>query len=593
VFAWVLVLVVAIVGATIGTIAVVFDRSTRARLADESVRSREVALDLDADRQSLHRQECRVVAEEPRLKAVVATEDVARETILDAVRTLAKTLHAGVFVIVDAEGRLIADAAAPDAEGFELKDRPVVAKALETGEHVGLWVADGKVYQVSGCRLEFGARVVGALVVGHLIDDAFAAMVAKHTGGELIVTIDDAAATKLPEGVGTAEVAYALAQVRGGEREVSLGGTRWFAQIVAAPGYQGEHRVEYLLLRSIDEALAPARRVVRLLLLLLAGAALATLVLAFALSRRLSRPIDALVARTHAIARGDLTPRPIAGPTEVRSLGVAMDRMAKEIDDSRKQLADQERLARELEIAARIQLSILPRNLAVEGLEIAAKMMTATEVGGDYYDVRAVEDGCWIAMGDVSGHGLTAGLVMMMVQTGVATLVRANPDARPRDLVDSLNAVLYENIHDRLEAERHMTLSLLRYRRGGDIVLAGAHMDGIAWRKATGQTELLGTPGTFLAITQDIDQVNQEAQWSLGDGDVLVLLTDGVTEAEDAGGRQFEYGGVTRIVEAHATESVEKIRDAVFSALTKHSPTLADDATIMVLRYVAGGKTNT
>jgi sigma-B regulation protein RsbU (phosphoserine phosphatase) len=142
VFLWVLILVVAIVGATIGTIAIVFDRSTRTRLAEELERSREVALDLDKNRQSLHKQECKVVAEEPRLKAVVATEDVARETILDAVRTLASTLDAGVFVIVDAEGRLIADSAAPDAEGFDLKDRDVVAKALATGElQSGLWVA--------------------------------------------------------------------------------------------------------------------------------------------------------------------------------------------------------------------------------------------------------------------------------------------------------------------------------------------------------------------------------------------------------------------------------------------------------------------
>ncbi|MDB4964238.1 MAG: uncharacterized protein JWP01_4237 [Myxococcales bacterium] len=593
VFLWVLVLVVAILGAAIGTIAIVFDRSTRARVAEELVRSREVALDLHANRQSLHEQECRVVAEEPRLKAVVATEDVARETILDAVRTLATTLDAGVFVIVDAEGKLIADSAAPDAEGFSLADRPVVAKALETGAHAGLWIADGKAYQVQGCRLEFGARVVGALVVGHALDDAFSNTVSKHTGGEMIVAIDGVPVTQLTSDITAAEVPKAIEQIRAGAREVTLGDATWFAQLVPVPGYQGEHKADYLILRSIDAALAPARRIVRILLLVLAGAALATLLLALTLARRLSRPIDALVARTQAIARGDLTARPIGGPTEVQSLGVAMDRMALEIDESRKQLADKERLARELEIAARIQTSILPRNLEVDGLQIAAKMVTATEVGGDYYDVVAFEDGAWIAVGDVSGHGLTAGLVMMMVQTGVATLVRAQPDASPKNVIRALNTVLYENVHDRLEAERHMTLSLLRYRRGGDIVVAGAHMDAIVWRAATGTTELLGTPGTFLAITQDIDQINHESSWQLGADDLLILLTDGVTEAEDAAGTPFDYRGVTQVVEALATEPVEKIRDAVFSALLHHSPTLADDATIMVLRYVARGKTDT
>jgi len=594
VFLWVLILVVAIVGATIGTIAVVFDRSTRTRLAEEQDRSREVALDLDQNRQASHKQECRVVAEEPRLKAVVATEDVARDTILDAVRTLAATLKADIFVIVDAEGRLIADSAAPEAEGFDLTDRPVVAQALATGEQqAGLWIADGKAYQVAGCRLEFGARVVGALVIGHALDDAFASAVAKHTGGELIFAIDGAPVTQLTAEITAAEVPPAIEQVRAGRREVTLGDTTWFAQLVAVPGSQGDHVVEYFMLRSIDRALAPARRIVRLLLLLLAGAALATLIVALALARRLSRPIDALVARTQAIAGGDLAPRPTLGPTEVRSLGAAMDKMAGELDESRKQLAEKERLKGELEIAARIQTSILPRDLTVSGLEIAAKMMTATEVGGDYYDVIAVDDGCWIAVGDVSGHGLTAGLVMMMVQTGVASLVRAQPDANPKDVLRALNTVLYENVHDRLEAERHMTLSLMRYRRGGDIVVAGAHMDAIVWRAATKKTETLGTPGTFLAITQDIDHVNQEVSWQIGDGDLMVLLTDGVTEAENASGAAFDYAGVARVVEDHATQSVEKIRDALCVALREHSPTLVDDATILVLRYVGLGTVDT
>src|SRR5690606_33148115 len=157
-------------------------------------------------------------------------------------------------------------------------------------------------------------------------------------------------------------------------------------------------------------------------------------------------------------------------------------------------------------------------------LEIAAGMMTATEVGGDYYDVLPIEDGCWIAVGDASGHGLTAGLVMMMAQTGVATLVRADPAAKPSAVSKTLNRALFENVHDRLDAERHMTLSLARYHESGTLQLAGAHMDAVCWRAATQKTELLGTKGTFLAITDDIDHVNVEQTWQLHRGDLLVLL---------------------------------------------------------------------
>ncbi|HVK88384.1 MAG TPA: SpoIIE family protein phosphatase [Kofleriaceae bacterium] len=589
-FLWVLGLVIVLLGATIGTIAFGFDRATRERLAQESARSREVTLDLHADRYSLYRQECRVVAEEPRLKAVVATEEIERATVLDAVRELAKTLDAGVFLIVDADGNLIADSAHPEEAGGSMREQAVVAASLEKGESTGVWVTENKVFQVAGCRLEFGARVVGALVVGHAIDDKFVDTVEKHTGGEVIVALEKAAVSKTPDDVGAAEVAAAIDAVEAGRREVSAGGQEWFAQVVAIPGTSEGTHAHYVLLRSIDEALAPARRAIRFLAILVGVALVLTAVLALGLARRLSRPIDALVARTQAIAHGDLTPRPTAGPTEVRALGAAMDKMTTELDTSRRALADKERLARELEIAARIQTSILPRNLDVEGLEIAAKMMTATEVGGDYYDVLPVEDGCWIAVGDASGHGLTAGLVMMMVQTGVATLVHAQPDANPKDVVRAINGVLYDNIHERLEAERHMTLSLLRYRRGGDLRIAGAHMDGIVWRAATKTIELLATPGTFLAITQDIDHVNQEATWQLHDGDLLVLLTDGVTEAENAAGASFDYQGVTRIVEERCGEPVAAIRDALFAALIRHSPALEDDATIMVLRYAAAGR---
>jgi phosphoserine phosphatase RsbU/P len=592
VFLWVLLLVVAVVGATIGTIAYVFDRSTRARVASDLARSRVVTLDLHASRASLLRQECRVVAEEPRLKAVVATEDVARDTIIDAVRTLADTLRAGVFVIVDADGNLIADNAAPEEAGFALGDRPVVADALAKGEQSGVWLADTKAFQVQGCRLEFGARVVGALVVGHTVDDELVGTVERQTGGKLVVVADRAALTALPAGVGPGELGPALDAARAGQREVELGGTHWYAQLVGMPGYHGASRVEYLLLYSIDEALAPGRQIVRILLMLLAGAALATLILALGLSRRLSRPIDALVTRTQAIAAGDLRPRAVPGPTEVRALGSAMDRMAKEIDESRVALADKERLARELEIAARIQTSILPRNMTVAGLDIAARMMTATEVGGDYYDVLPTEGGCWIAIGDASGHGLTSGLVMMMVQTGVATLVHSNQQAKPSAVLKTLNRVLFENVHDRLQAERHMTLSLMRYDRSGTLVVAGAHMDAVCWRAATQTIEYLATKGTFIAITDDIDHVNTEQQWNLHDGDLLILLTDGVTEAEDRGGKAFGYEGVVEIVEARATQPVTVIQNALFDAVTKHSPTLADDCTIMVLRFVGRGETD-
>src|SRR6185312_8425348 len=133
-----------------------------------------------------------------------------------------------------------------------------------------------------------------------------------------------------------------------------------------------------------------------------------------------------------------------------------------------------ERLEKEMEIAARIQTSILPRALAVPGLEIAASMRTASEVGGDYYDVVGTADGCWLGIGDVAGHGLGTGLVMLMMQSGFGALARKMPDAGPRDLVLALNAMLVDNVRDRLRQREHATLTLLRYRQDGTLTYAGA-----------------------------------------------------------------------------------------------------------------------
>jgi len=171
-----------------------------------------------------------------------------------------------------------------------------------------------------------------------------------------------------------------------------------------------------------------------------------------------------------------------------------------------------------------------------------------------------------------------------MVQTGVASLVRSQPDASPSEVLKTLNRVIYENIHGRLEAERHMTLSLMRYRRDGTIVVAGAHMDAVAWRSATRTVELLATPGTFIGVAEDIDRVNVETTWRIDPGDVFVLLSDGVTEAEDSQGQQFGYEAVSALVAQHATGPVQAIRDSLFEAVLRHSPVLADDATLLAMR---------
>src|SRR5438105_4780722 len=177
----------------------------------------------------------------------------------------------------------------------------------------------------------------------------------------------------------------------------------------------------------------------------------------------------------------------------------------------------------ELAIARQIQMSILPHRVDVEGIEISAGMAPAEDIGGDYYDVLPVDAGCWIGIGDVAGHGLGAGLIMVMIQSMVMALVRAHAEASPRDLACLLNRLLYENIRGRLNQDDHVTFCLLRYRADGSVVFAGAHEEILLWRAGATACERIATRGAWLGAIPDIEAVTKDQTLLLQPGDLMVL----------------------------------------------------------------------
>jgi sigma-B regulation protein RsbU (phosphoserine phosphatase) len=255
------------------------------------------------------------------------------------------------------------------------------------------------------------------------------------------------------------------------------------------------------------------------------------------------------------------------------------------LEEAQVGLKEKERLMREMEIARRIQTSILPGALEVPGLDIAATMLPATEVGGDYYDVVPVDGGCWLGIGDVAGHGLGSGLVMLMIQSGLAALTREAPDASPRELLRVLNQMLYDNVRKRLGQQEHATLSLLRYRNDGQFTYAGAHEEFIVWRAQEQRCELIATRGIWMAAIPNIPRTMIDQRFRLLPDDVLVLYTDGVIEATNQHRKQL---GVERICDALAqvhSQPVEAIRDHLMSVVKNWMSRQDDDITFLIARY--------
>lgn len=243
------------------------------------------------------------------------------------------------------------------------------------------------------------------------------------------------------------------------------------------------------------------------------------------------------------------------------------------------------RTARELEIAKRIQTSILPQNLCVDGLNISAAMVPAEEVGGDYYDVIPNSGGAWIGVGDVAGHGLRAGLIMLMVQSVVAALTRQRARTSPREALEILNRVLFDNIRERLGSDEHVTFTLLHYETDGTLTFAGAHEDILICRASDGKCEIVPTPGTWMGAVANVSRAIKDSTVKLERGDLMVLYTDGLIEAQNSQGQQFGLERVIEMVEALRKEGPSTVVQKVVEAALRWAPVQEDDVTMMVVRY--------
>jgi len=253
-----------------------------------------------------------------------------------------------------------------------------------------------------------------------------------------------------------------------------------------------------------------------------------------------------------------------------------------------KEIDEKSRLEGELDVAERIQSSLLPKRLALRGAEIAARMIPADEVGGDYYDVIPTDDGGWICLGDVVGHGLPAGLTMLMLQSGLGTFLRHSPRARPHEAIRAINRVVHENTRERLGESRYATLLTLRYSKDGSIRFGGGHLDLILCRRGAERSELVPAPGPFVGFEPELDEASiDETELRLDDGDLLVLYTDGLTESRDAAGKMLGPDRLRELVEERRSQPVEQVVDGVLNAVRQFSREQTDDMTILALRYRA------
>jgi sigma-B regulation protein RsbU (phosphoserine phosphatase) len=248
------------------------------------------------------------------------------------------------------------------------------------------------------------------------------------------------------------------------------------------------------------------------------------------------------------------------------------------------EVAQRERINREIEIAREVQERLFPQVLApIAGLDYCGKCRPALGVGGDYYDFLALAGGkLGIAIGDVSGKGISAALMMASLQASLRGQAMMSPDLA--QLMANVNRLVYEAS----ATNRYATFFYAQYdpaKRGLDYVNAGHNPPLLL--KPGGKTERLEKGGTVVGLLADFAYEHGSIQ--LESGDTLFAYTDGISEAMNASDEEW---GEERMLEAikrcngySATLMIERVM-AEADKFASGAPQY-DDMTLIVVRAVS------
>lgn len=310
--------------------------------------------------------------------------------------------------------------------------------------------------------------------------------------------------------------------------------------------------------------------------------------ISYLLSKSITDPIMTLIDGASAIGQGEINHCvQLHTEDEFEDLANAFNKMTSDLKDQMEKLerttADKEGLLKELEIARSIQQRLIPSTPPeIAGIEIAANNIPAREVGGDFYDFIPIADDHWgLVIADVSGKGMPAAMFMGLSRTVVraSTTGSLNPAAAIRqanEIIcrDSTSGMFVTLFYAMIDPRRR-----IRYVNAG-------HNPPLLFRDGLDQPVPLKTGGIALGVRQGIEL--RELQEDLESGDLLVLYTDGVTEAINDSGEAYGTGHLLDVVQKNRHEKADVVLDAIQKdviAFAGHQPQY-DDITMVIVRVL-------
>jgi serine phosphatase RsbU (regulator of sigma subunit)/CRP-like cAMP-binding protein len=242
------------------------------------------------------------------------------------------------------------------------------------------------------------------------------------------------------------------------------------------------------------------------------------------------------------------------------------------------------RIERDLHAAREVQMSLLPKQVPrVTGYEFAASTVPALEVAGDLYDFLSLDGGrLAISLGDVSGKGLAASLLMANIQATLRDQAKAMPSAV--ECIRRTNNLMFQNT----SPEKFVTLfySVLDCKKHALKYCSAGHEPAILL-SGTSEVRHLSTGGILLGIMSDFPF--EEKTLTLNVGDVLVIYSDGISEAPNVHREQFGLERLEEVVRKHREGSAVQIQEAIHTAVQAHLGELqaADDMTLVIIKRLS------
>ncbi len=315
--------------------------------------------------------------------------------------------------------------------------------------------------------------------------------------------------------------------------------------------------------------------------IILGGIIFVVIALAFILAKSMTMNIQKLVSASRRVAQGDFSTRAeIQTRDEMGELGRTFDQMVPALEE-------RVRIKQTLDVAMEIQQNFLPRKVPqYKGLDIAGRSLYCDETGGDFFDFM---DFCCrennllgVSVGDVSGHGISAALLMSTARALLRS--RVNQPGDICDIIDDVNKMLSKDLSDRGEfvtlfyAEIDRSRSEIRWVRAG-------HDPALLYDPKGDWFEELQGAGLSMGIDPSFRYL-QNVKHGLTEGQIITIATDGIWETRNGPGEMFGKQRLKNLIRSNSRLSADRILNSIIEALEEFRAETkqTDDVTLVVIK---------